>query len=95
MASSSGGFAAGAFVSYHQGALRLNTNVVHGISGDLDGYRVQMRLSLHGRASARLLYAVGPSLAWTNGDWANTYFGISAEDAKRSGRQRGFRIAPA
>src|SRR5690606_15207346 len=73
--------------SYGIGAARLEGDVLHALSGGLEGTQVQLRFSLDGRFSPRLHYGVGPAVKWASGDWSEAYFGVSAADAERSGLQ--------
>lgn len=81
----SGGFAGGVFAHYRLGPVQLEGEVIHALSGGLEGSQAQLQAHLHGRLSPRLHYSTGPAVKWASSRWNDAYFGISATDAERSG----------
>lgn len=80
-----GGVMAGVVASWTTGSWQLNGDVSAAVSGDLDGMRARGYLRYRGRITNRLLFAVGPGVSWGNDHWNQALFGVSTDDARRSG----------
>jgi outer membrane protein len=76
----------GGYIEYDLQPLTTKLEIRRGLSGH-EGLIVDAKLHLTGRAflySQPVLYSVGPELTFTDGNYNDAYFGISAAEAERS-----------
>lgn len=74
----------GAFVSYSDGTYLARAEIRQGFGGH-SGVLVDGRLDRVFRASPELILSTGPRLSWGSRDFAETYFGVDPDQAKRTG----------
>jgi outer membrane scaffolding protein for murein synthesis (MipA/OmpV family) len=68
------------------GPWRLRLEGVQGVNGGgHGGFFARADLSYGTRVTERLFVSAGPSVTWTDGDFTQTYFGITPEQSRRSG----------
>jgi outer membrane protein len=79
---------AGGFVGWHTGGLSLNMTGVYDISGESDGSLFYFNGLYRMPVSTRLEVAAGAYTTWASNDYMETYFGVSAPNAKSSGLPR-------
>jgi outer membrane scaffolding protein for murein synthesis (MipA/OmpV family) len=78
---------AGAFANYQIGRWVLNADVNTDLLGDgHDGTTIDLGFSYVMTPSDRLMIVVGPSVTWASDNYMQSYFGINASQATRSGR---------
>lgn len=75
----------GGFAVYDAGWLETRGYVGTDVSGSRQGTIATLESELHWQATSRLTLSAGPGLMWANGRYAQTYFGIDAEQSARSG----------
>lgn len=78
---------AGAFGRFTGRALRGSVEVRKGVNGH-EGWVADLGLDVRGRISDVMTFSVGPRVSWTDDTFAQTYFGVSAAQAARSGYRR-------
>mgnify|MGYP002776466746 CR=1 FL=1 len=71
--------------SYTQGALAASANIITDIGGHQQGTRALLDLSFRTRPMERLVLSAGPGMTWTDGRYAQTYYGVSAAQSASSG----------
>jgi MipA family protein len=83
---------AGGFVGYRfggdragQGAVTTELSVVHDISGTYDGFVVTAGAGYTALRTRETFVSMNVQTNWADGDYTRTYFGITPEDAARSG----------
>ncbi len=76
----------GAFARYTQGWLSARVSVAADVGGNHQGTVAELGLNANWAVSRRLVLSAGPSVTWSNGEYMQTFFGIDALQAERSGR---------
>jgi outer membrane scaffolding protein for murein synthesis (MipA/OmpV family) len=78
---------AGGFVSWGDRDWLLRGEVRQGFGGH-SGVLADARLDRIWRPRPDLIVSAGPRLSWGSGDFAETFFGVTADQSQRSGYQR-------
>ena len=73
------------FASYNQSWWRLGGNVVTDLGGNRQGTRVSIDLETHYSPTDRLTLTAGPGFTWTDGTYAQTFFGVTGAQSAHSG----------
>jgi outer membrane protein len=76
---------AGLFASYKVGWLTLSLNALSDVSGKDLGTVASFDAEMSYRFTPRFAVSAGPGVMWGNDQYAQTFFGIDAEQAARSG----------
>jgi len=77
----------GAFLSWGDQDWLLRGEVRQGFGGH-SGVLADARLDRIVRLRPDLIFSAGPRLTWGSGDFAETWFGVDADQSRRSGYQR-------
>lgn len=80
-----GGLAAGGFVAYQAGPVRLGAELETPVSGDIHGARASVSAMMMGRLGARSFYTLGPTLIWHGDNRANRLYGLDEAEANTLG----------
>lgn len=75
---------AGGFVSYSDGTYLARAELRQGFGGH-SGILADVRLDRVFRARPDLILSAGPRLSWGSRDFAETYFGVTEDQSRRSG----------
>lgn len=73
----------GTRISYTAGFVRVHGDVRYGISGH-HGVTGEVGVDLVAKPSEEITVSFGPRVSFANGNYMNTYFGVSAAEAGRS-----------
>lgn len=75
---------AGVFLNYNEGPWRMNAELRAGFGGH-SGLLVDLRADRVFMVRPDLFLSAGPRLSWGSKDFAETYFGVDASQASRTG----------
>lgn len=81
----SGGATLGLRVSYQPGLWRYSVAGSTPVSGDVDGAKFSARAALRMPLNQRTFLTFSPSVTYSNEQWTDSLFGVSAQDSTRSG----------
>jgi outer membrane protein len=76
---------AGGFASYRLGWLTLSSSVLSDVGGKDQGTIASFDAEFAYRPTPRLSFTAGPGLMWADDKYLQTYFGVNADQAARSG----------
>ena len=71
--------------SYTQGAVAASASIVTDIGGHQQGTRALLDVMYRTRPMDRLSLSVGPGMTWMDSRYANTYYGVSADQSAKTG----------
>jgi outer membrane protein len=71
-----------------KGPINYSASVRTPITGDVDGYQVNLRSTWRAPLSDKLSLSVGPGLTYSSKQWTEDQFNVSAAESVRSGLAR-------
>lgn len=71
--------------SYTLGAVAASASIVSDAGGHQQGTRAMLDVMYRSRLTDRLSLSMGPGLTWMDRRYANTYYGVSAEQSANTG----------
>ncbi|MFS2222637.1 MipA/OmpV family protein [Pantoea sp. B65] len=74
--------------SYHNERFRGGVTLSQDVGGNDQGFRLTSYAHLQWHPSDSIRLYAGPALSWGDGDYMQTQYGVTAEQAARSGLQR-------